>query len=139
MILNVSKRIVARIGIAIVLHHDQLVVGLRGEGVHLSGMHEFPGGKCEPSETAEECAVRECLEETGLRVFPVQVLHQELFEYPDRTVDLTFVLCHLERDQAPEELFAPFFWVLRNELGVLTFPAGNKSVLRCLQEWDGGP
>ncbi len=32
------------------------------------GKWNAPGGKCEPGETPEECAKREVLEETGLRV-----------------------------------------------------------------------
>jgi len=32
------------------------------------GLWSLPGGRCEPGETAAEAAVREVLEETGLRV-----------------------------------------------------------------------
>jgi 8-oxo-dGTP pyrophosphatase MutT (NUDIX family) len=58
-----------RIGIAIVEHAGRFLVGVRGDGSPLSGKAEFPGGKCHENESPAECAVRECLEETGWRSF----------------------------------------------------------------------
>ncbi len=37
-------------------------------GVPLAGLWEFPGGKVGPGESADDAAVRECLEETAVRV-----------------------------------------------------------------------
>src|SRR4029079_19393384 len=54
------------IAIAIVEHSGSFLVGRRPEGAALAGLWEFPGGKIEPGETAEEAAGREWLVETGL-------------------------------------------------------------------------
>ena len=88
------------IGIAVVEHNGRYLVGRRAEDGPLAGYEEFPGGKCTKGKCTENeppdlCAVRECLEETGLRVHPVErLLHRE-FTYAHATVDLHFWLCHV--------------------------------------------
>ncbi len=80
---------------------DIIVVELRGsylvgtfhDDQGLAGPAELPGGKCEGDETPQQCAVRECLEETELRVKPVKLLEKLPFEYQHAVVDLHFWLC----------------------------------------------
>ncbi|WP_437201618.1 (deoxy)nucleoside triphosphate pyrophosphohydrolase [Planctomicrobium sp. SH664] len=123
---------VTRIGIAVVLHEGRLLVGVRSAGIVLGGMHEFPGGKCEPGETPQDCAVRECLEETGLRVRPVEVLDRTVHDYAHGTVDLSFLLCQpVEPTASP---LPPFRWVRVGDLDTLHFPDGNRKVLQLLRE-----
>ena len=57
---------IKHIGIAVVEQAGHFLIGTRGPDVPLAGFAEFPGGKCYEEEAAEDCAVRECLEETGL-------------------------------------------------------------------------
>ena len=46
-------------------------------GIPYPGMWDLPGGGREGAESAVDCAVRECLEETGLRVCRDQVVWQK--------------------------------------------------------------
>ncbi|MFQ5734162.1 MAG: NUDIX domain-containing protein, partial [Planctomycetaceae bacterium] len=82
-----------RIGIAVVSCDARYLVGTRAADVPLAGMHEFPGGKCEPGESPCDCAVRECREETGLHVTPLEELDRPTHAYPHGTVELHFWLC----------------------------------------------
>ncbi len=123
------SEIVKPIGVAVVERNGFFLVGLRPEGVPLAGYAEFPGGKCEPGEAAAACAVRECLEETGLAVEPVRLLDRRTWDFPHGRVELSFVLCRFVGDTAPRP---PFRWVTREELGGLRFPEANAAVLRCL-------
>lgn len=123
-----------QIGIAIVECDGCYIVGTRGAGQALAGAAEFPGGKCEPGEAPADCAVRECLEETGLKVEPVRLLERVHFDYPHASVDLHFWLCReVTRGQ---QLLNGFRWVTRDELRELAaqFPAANASVVRSLIE-----
>ena len=94
-----------RIGIAVIEHDGRYLIGIRGPDGPLPGYAEFPGGKCHPDESAEECAVRETLEETGLIIIIERLLLRREFSYPHATVDLHFFLCH-PRDVHREEVLA---------------------------------
>lgn len=122
-----------RIGIAVVESAGQVLVGLRPEGVPLSGMAEFPGGKCEQDETPRSCAVRECREETGLLVVPREHLATVEYSYPHGDVELHFWRCVLSPglpDHASPQ--APFRWVSYDELQTLDFPKANQRVLKTM-------
>ena len=57
------------IAVVIVVHQQRVLVGKRASNAATAkGFHEFPGGKIETGESAPAAAVRECLEETGLRI-----------------------------------------------------------------------
>ena len=49
---------------------------------------EFVGGKVEPGESREEALVRECREELGITVKPLDIFMEVTHEYPDLTVHL---------------------------------------------------
>ena len=75
-----------RVAIALVWDQERLLVTRRPEGTHLAGHWEFPGGKLEPGEAAESCAVREVLEEVGLRVAARSMRTPIEHTYSDRSV-----------------------------------------------------
>ncbi|HJL44070.1 MAG TPA: (deoxy)nucleoside triphosphate pyrophosphohydrolase [Myxococcales bacterium LLY-WYZ-16_1] len=51
-----------------VMHRGRVLAARRGPGMRLASKWEFPGGKIEPGETAEQALVRELGEELGIRV-----------------------------------------------------------------------
>jgi len=118
-----------RIGIAIVEHERRYLVGIRGPDVALSGFAEFPGGKCLENESADNCAIRECLEETGLRITVEQRLERLEFEYPHGRVDLNFVLCHPADANDVRHQHGEFHWVTVSELTSMKFPEANHNVI----------
>jgi 8-oxo-dGTP diphosphatase len=52
------------------------------------GKWEFPGGKIELGETAEQCLIREMQEELAIRVEVIQPLTPSQFNYPDISIQL---------------------------------------------------
>jgi len=123
-----------RIGIAIVEHSGGYLVGVRGPDIPLAGYAEFPGGKCLPNESPEHCAVRECLEETHLKVVVDKLLTRCEFNYSHATVDLHFFLCHPVQESSVRDDHNGFRWVPRTELGGLKFPEANAAVVKLLSE-----
>ena len=118
-----------RIGIAVVEHDGRFLVGIRSEDGPLAGYAEFPGGKCHADESAAECAIRECCEETGLRVDVTGPLLSREYEYPHGKVELHFFLCTPAAGSAHVPSHAGFRWVLAPDLPTLRFPPANDVVI----------
>jgi 8-oxo-dGTP diphosphatase len=119
-----------RIGIAVVLHDDCVLVGTRGPEGPLAGYAEFPGGKCELGESPADCAVRECLEETGLAVVAGDTMCITPWSYPHGDVELHFVNCRLVSPIACNSpLAGSFRWTRVAELQSLRFPEANAALL----------
>lgn len=121
-----------RIGIAVVEVAGRFLVGTRGSEGPLAGYAEFPGGKCFPGETAEACAIRECEEETSLKVSATELLLHRQYEYAHGAVDLHFFLCHPVASDCILEEYRGFRWVPREELSALKFPQANAPLIRML-------
>jgi len=118
------------IAIAVVEHQGRFLIGQRPPGVPLAGLWEFPGGKVQADESAEQAAVRECFEETGLGVSVVSEYPQQLQQYDHDCVQLRFFRCELVDPHV--EPLAPYRWVERKELGSYQFPEGNRAILKLL-------
>lgn len=122
------------IGIAVVEHQGSYLIGIRPPGASLAGFAEFPGGKCEAGETPDVAAVRECHEETGVRVEVLELLTRRLYEYAYGSVDLHFYLCRpLEVPEASHDLRG-FRWQEVQTLRSLKFPDANVPVVEMLEK-----
>lgn len=127
-----AKQQTVRIAVAVVEHNDQFLIGPRPDGVVLAGYWEFPGGKVrvDSGEHPNEAAVRECFEETGLKVVVKGEFPSQVHTYAHGTVYLHFISCTaIDPSQEP---LAPFRWVPRNQLDQFRFPDGNKQLLDML-------
>ena len=122
------------IAIAIIIHptEDSVLIALRHRDVHLPNLWEFPGGKCEPEESPRDCVVRECLEEVGLTVMPVQEWDVIAFEYPEKTVRLHPFVCTTDSTEAQPLGSQRVEWVERGRLVDYEFPDANFPIIRRL-------
>lgn len=120
------------IGIAVVEQEGRVLIGKRAPGAPLAGMWEFPGGKARSGETAEEAAVRECLEETGLAIRIRELYATVEHEYEHGHVRLHFFTAEpVDPGQPPIE---PFRWVPIAELLRYDFPPANATVIERLTQ-----
>lgn len=129
-----NSRKTNRIGIAVVELQRQFLVGIRDADSPLAGFHEFPGGKCEADESAAQCAVRECLEETGLEVIAVKELLYEEHAYDHADLKLHFWLCQVAQvphDFASQNRYG-FQWISVESLRELRFPEANRRLIELL-------
>jgi 8-oxo-dGTP diphosphatase len=116
---------------AVVERDGTFLVTSRLPGVHLAGYWEFPGGKCEPSETPAVCLARELREELGVEAIIGDEMLQTTHEYSDRRVELHFVRCELVGCPTPQ-LGQQMRWVPRDELARLRFPPADEELITLL-------
>jgi 8-oxo-dGTP diphosphatase len=119
------------VAVAIIEREGRYLVGIRPEGVPLAGLAEFPGGKVHDDEAAAAAAVRECHEETGLRVVVDREFYSITHHYDHGLLAIQFFLCRLA-DGEQSTAISPFRWVTAGELAMLEFPAANIPVTEML-------
>lgn len=81
-----------------VITHEGKVLLVRRRVKEGSLSWQFPGGEVEPGESAEQAAVREVLEETGLVVSSSQVLGERT--HPNTGRSMAYVACTVLKGDA---------------------------------------
>jgi 8-oxo-dGTP diphosphatase len=118
------------VGIGLIRRGDRYLVRQRPPGTVYAGYWEFPGGKCEPEETPDHATIRECLEETGLRV-EVKGLRRVIeHHYPHGHVRLYVFDCVPADPLAELSAGSECRWVLASDLAALRFPEANEVLLQ---------
>jgi 8-oxo-dGTP diphosphatase len=117
---------------AVIERDDRFLVTRRLKGTHLEGVWEFPGGKCDPGESHEDCLRRELIEELGAHsVIGAEILSTS-HAYPERIVELHFFTCDLV-DEPRALIGQEMRWVRRTDLHTLQFPPADSELLHTLQ------
>jgi 8-oxo-dGTP diphosphatase len=121
---------------AIVERQGTFLVTRRPPGVHLEGLWEFPGGKCEPGEPYDDCLRREILEELGSTVLVLSEVFQVSHAYDDRIVELHFFKCDLLDEPRPL-IGQEIRWVTGEGLAALDFPPADAELIELLRQSGG--
>jgi len=116
---------------AVIDRDNQFLVTRRQKGVHLEGVWEFPGGKCEAGESLEACLARELREELDVEARVGAEVFTTTHTYPDRRVELHFLRCELNGEPRPQ-VGQEMRWVSREELATLEFPPADAELIRLL-------
>ncbi len=120
------------IALAIPVLDDRVLIARRGEGLHLAGKWEFPGGKVEAGEAPAEAARRELAEETGLDSDELEPLVVVVHDYAEMPLRLHVFLVREWKGEprlgGPRELT----WVPVDELFEVEMPEANRQMLRAL-------
>lgn len=88
--MSVSKKPIIKVTAAIITNGGEFLICQRPKNKSCGLLWEFPGGKIEPGETAENCIIRECNEELGINLESVKHYCNISYEYEDKIVDLSF-------------------------------------------------
>ncbi|MGB1237052.1 MAG: 8-oxo-dGTP diphosphatase MutT [Pseudomonadales bacterium] len=121
---------VVQVAAAVILDgRGNVFLARRAKEQHQGGLWEFPGGKIERDETAEQALRRELEEEIGIVIERAEPFWDIAFDYPDKSVHLQFfVVRHFSGEPYGKE-GQQTAWFEREQLKSLAFPKANQPVV----------
>ena len=117
---------------AVIEKEGSIFCAKRGPGKALAGLWEFPGGKLEENETAEEALVREMEEEFSCRILVKEELLTIQHHYGFGTVELTTLLCELDEGEPRLSEHTEMRWVNVSELPELKWAPADVPTVELL-------
>lgn len=91
---------------------------------------EFPGGKIEPGETAQECLIREINEELGITIGITAALQPAVHDNGKQVIRLIPFQCSIISGEIKLAEHAAFLWLLPAELIGLDWAEADLPVLQ---------
>lgn len=116
---------------AIIFNADksEIFITKRGKHQHQGGFWEFPGGKVEIGETAEEGLLRELFEEVGIQITRYQIYQHFDYDYPDKKLVFDFFTVTDFGGEPFGKEGQQSQWVNVKELKKYPFPAANQPIV----------
>lgn len=118
---------------AVVIRDGKILLTKRPPKGHLPDLWEFPGGKLESGESPEAAVVRECAEEIGVVVRPIDILDVTHHRYDSKTVLLLFYECELVAGEVEHREVTAHAWVTAAELRNYPLPPADVNVVAKLE------
>ncbi|WP_317930911.1 8-oxo-dGTP diphosphatase MutT [Halioxenophilus sp. WMMB6] len=126
------KRKQVHVAVGVVHRDGHILLAKRAEHQHQGGLWEFPGGKVELGEGAEQALTRELNEELAIVPTRTAPLMEVCHDYSDKSVRLTVSLV-LEFDGEPFGVEGqPTAWVPVATLTDYEFPEANRPIVERL-------
>ena len=107
---------VIKVVCGIIWKDEKIFIARRKPEKYLGGFWEFPGGKQEMHETAEESLVRELNEELGMKVIVVKHFKTVFHKYEKFTIELIAFLCQFKEATFIMTDHDKYFWISIDEL-----------------------
>lgn len=107
----------------------KILICQRADDSSMGGLWEFPGGKLEPSETLEECIVRECREELSIDLSVTDTFAQTKYQYPDKLINFTFFNAVINGGTIKMNVHKDIKWVSVSEIKSYEFCPADVEIL----------
>lgn len=128
---------IVKVAAAIIAHDGRILACQRGYGDMKDGW-EFPGGKIEDGEDAEQACRRECAEELGVTLGPLWPFASVEHDYPEFHLSMEVFVGSLAPGQTPEMIeHEAMRWLGRDELGEVDWlPADHDLIMQLGIAWE---
>lgn len=114
--------------------NNQIFITKRMERSHLAGYWEFPGGKIEIGESAEQGLFRELQEEIGIDINSPKLLKTLDYRYPEKHLQLHFFMVETWSGQPYGKEGQVSQWMSVDELNADDFPDANREIVALLKQ-----
>ena len=122
------------VAVGVIYRDRHFFICKRKASQHQGDKWEFPGGKVDAGESAEQALVRELKEEIDIVCTQQQALTRIVFDYPEKTVSLQVFLVTDFTGTAKGAEGQEAVWVSADMLSTYTFPDANKQILDELEK-----
>jgi 8-oxo-dGTP diphosphatase len=130
---RLEVRTVRQVVVALILRGDEVLICQRRPDQPLASKWEFPGGKIEPGEAAEQALRRELTEELGIEaVIGSRVAHVRHNYRSGGAVDLQFFLVREYTGQIENLIFQDVRWATLRSLPEYDFVTADRNLVRDL-------
>lgn len=134
-----------RVAVGIIVKNGQVLACQRKKTVRYPLKWEFPGGKIEPGETAQEALIRELQEELGIEAVPDRILLTQDWTYDDGAqsplheahFQVTYFLVHAYSGEVQNRTFESTRWVSPAQLSMMDILEGNRQAVALLLQQPG--
>jgi 8-oxo-dGTP diphosphatase len=129
-----KKRIWVAAGVIYNSDQSKIFITKRADHLHKGGFWEFPGGKVEQGESAEQALIRELEEEVGITSTSLEPLIQLEFDYPDKALKFDFINVLTFDNEPYGKEGQQGEWVKVEQLSHYLFPEANEPVVKLVME-----
>lgn len=123
-----------KVSCAIIENENEILVAQRGERMSFPLKWEFPGGKIEEGETAEEGIKRELREELSIEIRVKEHLEPVIHHYEKISVELYPMTCELIGGELKAVEHKAIKWVEKHELAHFDWIAADVSIVKTYLE-----
>lgn len=121
---------------AIILDSGKVLCAQRSENMDLMLKWEFPGGKIEENESAEDCLKREILEELNIEIEVLELFESNFHQYNQgKNIELIPFLCCFKSGQVVLKEHKSFCWKEIENLMELDWAAADIPIVRNFLQW----
>ncbi len=130
-----TKTIPINMATGVLLHKGLIFIQQRLADDVWGALWEFPGGRMEEGETAEETVIREYLEETELVVRVDSKITTTIHHYTRYKITLHCFIVSLEQSDSDPVLHAAqeFHWLPFEQINQYAFPAGHRKLIQFMK------
>ncbi len=118
---------------ALIVRDKEILIGQRRADQPMASMWEFPGGKIEPGESAQEALARELSEELGIRALVGPAVTRIRHHYRrGGAVDLQFFAVREFAGEIDNQIYQQVRWVKLEDLTGYEFLAADRGLIKDL-------
>lgn len=122
---------VVEVACGVIVNENKVLCVQRSEIMSLPLKWEFPGGKVEKNETAEDCIIREIFEELNLEIKPMRRLNENIFKYAeDKVIKLIPFVCEILNGEIKLTEHVYYLWLDQDELLSLDWAEADLPILK---------
>lgn len=113
---------------------NEVLIAKRSLNKSQGGLWEFPGGKIENGETEKEAIEREIYEELNVKIKAQVVLGSNVFNYPDKDVNLIAIFCQIVGGELVLKEHIDAKWLKREKLRQYEFSPADLFIVDIVEK-----